>query len=430
MLRKATIVALTLTALGGAGLPLMHASAAETGSISGVAFEDSNRNGVRDAGEAGWADQLLYLYDSTGTYLRNVRTDTSGRYALPALAAGSYTVAYSPTSWNPLRDRWVPTTQGSLRPASTVTVSGNVVVDFGWRPITWSTQLGSPVSTAVTPSGTKVESYNDAVTATDVAAVLAAGQLIGDEALSTTVRVGYGTVDQTISSSAYDGTRYSGYSASVYVTWSSWLDRAAFTLFHEYGHAWSGYFATVVNGDSGLTGYLRARGLEGDSRVDSAYGWDRHELIAEDYRQLFGDETARVQPQANADLPPAASVAGLEDYLRTAFRTPQTTTTPASEPAQAAPQISQLQMSKVGKSTTASFVLSSAASVSLRVTTPSGTLVKSLLADAPVEAGTVSAAWDRTNTKGQRVKAGTYILVATATSSSGTDSDQVSFTLS
>lgn len=430
MLRKATIAALTMAAVGGAGLPLMTASAAETGSISGVAFEDVDRDGVLDAGEPVWADQLLYLYDASGSYLRNVRTDPSGRYAFAALPTGTYTVAYSATSWNPLRTSWTPTTLPGQRPSSTVSVGGSTVVDFGWRTISWSTELGTPVSRAVSAKGVAVESYNDAVTAQQVAAALDGGLLIGSEASSTTVRVAYGSVDQTVSSSSYDGTRYSGFSASVYVTWASWLDRGAFTLFHEYGHAWSGYYATIVNGDNGLTGYLRARGLEGDSRVDSAYGWDRNELVAEDYRQLFGDAAGRAQAQANAELPSAASVAGLEDYLRTTFRTSSTTSSATTQPAQPAPTISRLQMSRVSKSGTASFDLSIASTVSLRITTSAGVLVKTLLSSAPAAAGGVSAVWDRTNMNGQRVKAGTYLLVASATSSGGSSSDQVSFSVS
>ena len=38
--------------------------------------------------------------------------------------------------------------------------------------------------------------------------------------------------------------------------------------------------------------WLPARGLAGDSRVDSSYNWSKNEMIADDYRMLFGTAAA------------------------------------------------------------------------------------------------------------------------------------------
>ena len=82
------------------------------------------------------------------------------------------------------------------------------------------------------------------------------------------------------------------------------------TLFHEYGHAWSLYNAYLVQQDPALTAYLRARGLLGDPRLGTSYAWDPRELIAEDYRQLFGSPNAQLGGQINRDVPLAKESPG------------------------------------------------------------------------------------------------------------------------
>jgi hypothetical protein len=115
------------------------------------------------------------------------------------------------------------------------------------------------------------------------------------------------------------------------VTYSSWLGEDAgratpdaSALSHEYGHAWTFQRATIVQQDQSLTAYLRARGLDGDPRVRSAYAWDPNEMIAEDYRQLLGPADGRDRPQMNTDIAPAATVPGLRDFLLGAFSQPPT----------------------------------------------------------------------------------------------------------
>ena len=115
---------------------------------------------------------------------------------------------------------------------------------------------------------------------------------------------------------------YTSYHATVYVPYVSWLDSGDRTLFHEYGHAWSLYYAHIVQQDPTLSAYLEARGVAGDARVGTSYGWDPKEMIAEDYRQLFGSPNARQGGQINTDLPPAQDVAGLAEFLRDTFTNP------------------------------------------------------------------------------------------------------------
>jgi len=424
-----TTCALTPVVLGLTGT----ADAATQSSITGTAFTDSNRNGVLDTGETPRSGDVLYLFASDGSYVKNATTDSAGNYSFSGLSDGDYTVSYSSTTYSGLEHDWTPTTTGSLQPTVHVHLSGSAQASFGWRPIVWSTSLSSPVSQTTTANGTTVQSFNDAVTATQVAALLGTGALLGDEGSSATVRVGYGDVDQTVTSSTSSNGAYSGFVANSYISWDSWLSNADANLFHEYGHAWSLYFATIVQQDPSLAGYLQARGLTGDSRLGSSYAWNVKELVAEDYRQLFGNAAAAAQPQANTDIPPAASVPGLKDYLQTTFRTPSpSTSTTQTPPPPPAPAINGLAMNPttVSKSGTASFTLNTASTVTLTVRTSAGSVVATLLSSSSQPAGTVKATWNRTTSSGTRAKSGAYVLTATATNGSGSTQASASFSVS
>jgi flagellar hook assembly protein FlgD len=59
------------------------------------------------------------------------------------------------------------------------------------------------------------------------------------------------------------------------------------------------------------------------------------------------------------------------------------------------------------------------ASVTITIKDSRGRPVRTLLAAASEPAGTVSAIWDRKNSSGRRVKAGTYSALVQATRSDG-----------
>jgi hypothetical protein len=84
---------------------------------------------------------------------------------------------------------------------------------------------------------------------------------------------------------------------------------------HEYGHAWTTYHRFMShNGD--YTPWLEARGLVGETRLDSSYNWAKDEMLADDYRLLFG--TALAQSQAsyiNADVADPRTVPGLKEFF-------------------------------------------------------------------------------------------------------------------
>ena len=71
-------------------------SSAWAGSIGGVVFQDPNRNGVFDAGEAALPSVRVLLMGSDGAVLRQTFTGADGRYLFASLADGQYVVSVPP----------------------------------------------------------------------------------------------------------------------------------------------------------------------------------------------------------------------------------------------------------------------------------------------------------------------------------------------
>lgn len=154
------------------------------------------------------------------------------------LADGSYRVEFDPASWWRLRDDWVPDTTGSTSPGIDLVLSGAHRSDFGWRPIRRSTQAGAPISAYVDPSGLRVESYDDVVSAKEIHDRLLQGALVGREASNVTVRFDLTKTGTTSTVAVQTNGVYTDYRATSNVSYVSWLDGDG-ELFHEYGHAWS-----------------------------------------------------------------------------------------------------------------------------------------------------------------------------------------------
>lgn len=415
-----------ITILAGVGGASVAASAAGTSSLTGSVFDDANRNGVRDPGEAPFGGRALQLVLPDGTWVAGGLTDGDGRYSLSGLADGSYVLRMGRSDWVALRGSYVPTTTDGLAFQQPVTLTGASTSDLGLRAIVRSRTLGAPISATATDAGTLVESYNDAVSADELAATLAQAGAVGGEAPSTTIRFDY--QDRSFTSSSYAGTpgSYRDYRATVWVDWLSWVDTGDQVLFHEYGHAWAEYQERVVQQDGSFASYLDARGLTGDARLGTNVYWDPREIIAEDYRQLFGSATARAHAQANQDIPPAAQVAGLQEFLSTTYMTSPTGTTPAPEPTpaptpDAPPAVTDLAVDPAPVSTqgTVSFVLSEQATVTVRILSSTGAVVRTLVAPSVRAAGALSTLWDRMTDAGRKAKAGTYVVVVDAVDAAG-----------
>lgn len=421
------IIAAASTGLAGS------ASAAFSGTISGAVFQDGNRNGIQDAGESPWEGHQVYLFDGAGTYRGNASSDASGRYAFTGLADGSYSVKYASPSWWGIRDAWVPTTTGSVKPAVSLVLSGSARVDFGWRQIVRSADLAVPLSTYTGPNGLRAESFDDVVSAREVHDAVMVG-LVGAEARYITIRFDYSP--SSVTAAAWQGTpgSYSSYNAVCYNDYISWLDGGDQGVSHEYGHAWSFYYDTIVQQDGALASYLQARGLAGDPRVNTSYEWDAREMIAEDYRQLFGSSNAQAATQMNRNIPRAAEVAGLREFLATTFTQPPSGS--GTTPAPPTPAVFDVSVPVVTptpfvKSGTVSSSISERATVTIEVRDAGGSLVRTLLSSASRQAGTVSVGWDRKDASGRRARNGSYsALVRAITADGRSDSASIGFSVS
>jgi hypothetical protein len=417
--RLAAGAAIVAGLTGGLSSFAAHATGG-TSSISGVAFQDMNRNGVQDAGEAAFSGVGVDVFDGNGAHVGYAVTDANGAYSLGGLSDGRFDVAYDVAAWWDIRANWVPTTTGgNLKPRVSVTLASTATVDFGFRPIVRSTSASAPISTFTGPSGLRVSSYDDVVTAKEVHDALAQGSLLGAEAAS--IRVAFdlnGSATTAFAAGTDSSGRYTTYSATSYMNYVSWLDTTDKVLFHEYGHAWSGYFAHLAQQDPTFGGYLQARGLADDSRLNTSVSWDPAEMIAEDYRQLFASPAAAAYPQMNQAIAPAASVPGLRDYLSTTFR--QAVAAPAPAPAPAPVVVSGLAInpSPVKTTGTVSFTLSSPASVTVQILDAKGAVVRTLL-QGSAGAGTSTATWDRKTSTGAKAVRGTYTATVRATDAAG-----------
>ena len=191
------------------------ASPGGTPAIGGTAYQDMDRDGVRDAGELPMVAQIIELRGATGNLIATRLTDATGSYAFSGLSAGTYHVQFGYDAWRALRLDWVPTTTGSLNARFTTLVQGPTVLDFGWRPMVRSTQIYAPMATYTGPSGLRIETYNDAVPPEEIYRELMLG-LVGTEARFVTVRFDLNQSAQTAAGWQGAPGSYSNYAAVVY----------------------------------------------------------------------------------------------------------------------------------------------------------------------------------------------------------------------
>lgn len=78
------------------GLVVFGEQTPATGSISGIKFNDVDRNGIKDAGENGLAGWTIVLRDDVGAVVATTTTAADGSYSFGSLPSGTYTVSEVP----------------------------------------------------------------------------------------------------------------------------------------------------------------------------------------------------------------------------------------------------------------------------------------------------------------------------------------------
>lgn len=207
---------------------------------------------------------------------------------------------------------------------ATTTAASTTTTTAATTTTTTTTATAPPtiVSQLVTPEGATIQVYSDAVggwTAQKIYDLLAPNayqlSLIGP---ALTIKVSAQWASSTTTSVNLVGGVYTGYKANTYLQangTSAFSNQPDAIIAHEYGHAWSLYHLYITQqGD--WTSYLRARGLSGNTNLDTSYMWNRKEILAEDYRLLFGTTSAQDEmTQMNYLIPDARQVAGLKAFL-------------------------------------------------------------------------------------------------------------------
>lgn len=175
----------------------------------------------------------------------------------------------------------------------------------------------TPNQVLVSPEGTRIEVYTASVTAQSVYDVLLANGLSPEIGANLTVRVGDGFMNYVSASIGTGG----AFAAVLSLNADDFASYPNYIVGHEYGHIYAHYYRGLVWGGSWAS-YLDARGLAGDSRLESSYKWRTSEIFAEDYRQLLASAEAWSEGhyQGNWDIPLASEVTGLKEFLCTTWQ--------------------------------------------------------------------------------------------------------------
>jgi hypothetical protein len=257
----------------------------------------------------------------TATVSGSAADDTSVVAVATSVDGGTWTAASGTTSWS-----WAWNTTALTNGTHTVAVratdaAGNATVAS--RSFTVSNTSGSPtvVDSLTTPEGAKILVYSDASgwTAQQVYDLLRPNAYELDKiGPSLTVKVQAATSSQTSTSVSTSGGIYTSFRATLYLqakAGSTFTSRPDQIVAHEYGHVWTMYHLYLTRqGD--WSPWLSARGLLGDSRVDSSYNWSKNEMIADDYRMLFGTSAAISEAgYINSEATDPRLVPGLKDFF-------------------------------------------------------------------------------------------------------------------
>jgi hypothetical protein len=240
---------------------------------------------------------------------------------------GAYQTASGSSNWSSSLDTSSLANGSHTLVARATDSSGNQATTS--EQITVSNPTTAPTSpyreTLVTPEGVTIDIGSDVTgwTAAQVYQLLQANayqlNVVGPD-LTVIVQTQYATVT-SIGVSKVNGV-YQNYQATIYLQATAnsvFTARPDYAVAHEYGHAWSTYWLDMKqNGD--WSAWLNYRGLTGNLLLDSSLSWDRSEMIADDYRLLFGSpaaisEAAYINP-AVAD---PRTVPGLRDFFVTTW---------------------------------------------------------------------------------------------------------------
>jgi hypothetical protein len=256
--------------------------------------------------------------DNTGLAKIEVRVD-GGAYQ-PAAGTNSWSYSLNTTTY--------PNGAHTIAARATDT-SGNVAAASETVNIENSSTLPAGVKEQiVTPEGVTIQVYSDVSgwTAQQVYDLLKPNALeLARIGPSLTIKVQSQFASSTQTSDSEAGGVYGNFKATIYLQATStavFPNRPDAIVAHEYGHVWTLYHLDMSHSGD-WSGYLNERGIANDPRLDSSFNWSRNEMIADDYRLLFGTAAAQSEmAYVNPDVADPRTVAGLKDWFLNVWAVP------------------------------------------------------------------------------------------------------------
>ena len=263
------------------GTVTVSGSASDNASVSKVEVQIDGGPWNQAMGTTSWSWSWGTTTVANGTHTVTVRaTDSSGNVGSSSVAV---TVSNSSTA---------PNTQGS-----------------------WVSPEGVTISVKSAGSWTISQVYS----------ILKANALELDNiGPSLTINVQDQYPSQTSASASTSSGTYSHFAATIWLcgvnsTFASYPEAQET---HEYGHAWTLYHL-YLSEQGNWTPYLNERWsssdgsvtLATDSRTGTSYNWDPSEIIADDYRLLFGTTAAQTLGHLNPYIVDPRKQPGLKDWF-------------------------------------------------------------------------------------------------------------------
>jgi len=289
-------VAISSPAAGStvSGTVTVSGSAADNSSLTAVDVQVDGGTWNRASGTASWTWGWSTTALANGTHTLTARaTDSAGN---ATTASRSVNVSNSAPAPTPTPTSTAPNTQGSWVSPEGVTINVN---------------SAGPWTINQIYSILKANAYQL--------------DLVGPHL---TINVQDTYASQTSASATSSGGTYTDYSATIYLKGvnSTFATAPDSQETHEYGHAWTRYHLYMTQ--QGQWGpYLNERWsssdgsttLATDSRTGTSYTWDPAEIIADDYRLLFGTSAAQANGDLNSYIIDPRQQPGLKNWFLTTF---------------------------------------------------------------------------------------------------------------
>ena len=147
----------SITLSSGGSAANVSAGSYTPASVSGLAFTDSNGDGIQGSGEAGIAGQTVQLLNAAGTVVASTTTGSNGAYSFTGVTPGTYAVQFTAvagasfTAQDVGSNDAVDSDVGATGRTASITLSsggGASNVSAGSYTPAWSAAWPSPTATA------------------------------------------------------------------------------------------------------------------------------------------------------------------------------------------------------------------------------------------------------------------------------------------